>query len=211
MSVAYDLLSYGYVIIMPCILLVILILVNRCRVWFKRTAKELGRLSLDIRLDVESRKHDEAWKRKAFDIEAFKSEMESSISDEVREAVRKEIDFLIGSPTEESMIQKEELPIMQGALLKEPDVEFLPDTKSYGLTYLKKPEVSLNDMGIKRVSVNPDYWHKLNLLTYVDEEPLSVSAIVQNILTEHFEVHKLEITELAEKGRKNMKYGYGRY
>lgn len=90
-------------------------------------------------------------------------------------------------------------------------MEALALEQSYSDKYIKRPDINLNGVGMKRVALSPEHWAKLTSLGFVNETPVSISAIVFNILVEHFSTHGKEIDELVIIGDRNMKYGYGRY
>ncbi|MEZ3591360.1 MAG: hypothetical protein K1V84_10025 [Muribaculaceae bacterium] len=196
----------------------ILVMAYRYQLWLKRSYREIK----GIRSDANSSKEE----LKSSILDYLDKELPEAIKpiirDMVKSCVKEEIDKIFPSP-EISVEPREiegDIPLKAVEVIEAPSVGisideledvFLSPEKAYTAQYLKKPDVSMNEMGIKRVSVSPDFWYKLNLLSFVKEDPVSVSAIVQNILAEHFICNEVEIDKLTEIGRKNMKYGYGRY
>lgn len=208
----------GTIVCLSFTLIFILVRVYRYQLWLKRSYREIE----GIRADANSNK--EEMKSSILDYldKELPEALKPIIRDMIESCVREEIDKIFPSPeisVEPTMVESD-IPLKAvgvvetpsaGMTINEIEEVFLSPEKTYTAQYLKKPAVSMNEMGIKRVSVSPDFWHKLNLLSFVKEDPVSVSAIVQNILAEHFICNEAEIDKLTEIGRKNMKYGYGRY
>lgn len=219
----YYYLFYGSFTLMPILLLLILMTQQRCRVWSKRCARKLD----IIRDEVESVKYsaESAITRYLSDyipdkIHAIVSELvEKHIreSDYPHEVCQEDVEFVPACEGPQTSPLKlfdiNDLPRM------EPDfkdrfgpviMEALALEQSYSDKYIKRPDINLNAMGMKRVALLPEHWAKLTSLGFVNETPVSVSAIVFNILTEHFSTHGKEIDELVIIGNRNKKYGYGR-
>lgn len=209
---------YGTLVCLLFPLVFILVMAYRYQLWLKRSYREIE----GIRSDANSDKEELKSSILNYLDKELPEALKPIIKDMVESCVRKEIDKFFPSPdisVEPTMVKKEMSledvefikPSSVGIGVDELEEAFLSPEKTYAAQYLKKPDVSMNEMGIKRVSISPELWHKLNLLSFVKEEPISVSAIVQNILAEHFVCNDTEINKLTEIGRKNMKYGYGRY
>lgn len=220
----YYYLFYGSFTLMPILLILILLTLQRCRVWSKRCAHKLD----EIRDEVESVKYsaESAITRYLSDyipdkIHALVSEMvEKHIRENEypRELRSEDVEFV--NPNDEPQTSSlkpfdiSDLPPIDpdfedkfGSVI----MEALAFEQSYSDKYIKRPDVNLNGVGMKRVALSPEHWAKLTSLGFVNETPISVSAIVFNILTEHFSTYGKEIDELVIIGDRNKKYGYGRY
>ena len=87
----------------------------------------------------------------------------------------------------------------------------------YSEKYLKRPDITLNNAGVKRISIPPELWYTIQSLAYANAsgsqniEPLSISAVAFNIISDHFISHSEEINFLAERGTEKMLRGYDRY
>lgn len=87
----------------------------------------------------------------------------------------------------------------------------------YSDKYLKRPDICLNNVGVKRISIPPELWHTIHSLAYANAsgsqniEPLSISAVAFNIINDHFNSHSEEINILAERGTEKILRGYDRY
>ena len=88
---------------------------------------------------------------------------------------------------------------------------------NYSDKYLKRPDICLNNIGVKRISIPPELWQTIHSLAYANAsgsqniEPLSISAVAYNIINEHFKTHSDEINILAERGSEKILRGYDRY
>lgn len=220
----YYYLFYGSFTLMPVLLLLILFTLQRCRVWSKRCARKLDA----IRDEVESVKYsaESAITRYLSDyipdkIHALVSEMvEKHIRENEypRELHPEDVEFV--TPSEETQPHDLKPFDISDFPPIDPDfeerfgpviMEALALEQSYSDKYIKRPDINLNGVGMKRVALSPEHWAKLTSLGFVNETPVSISAIVFNILVEHFSTHGKEIDELVIIGDRNMKYGYGRY
>ena len=87
----------------------------------------------------------------------------------------------------------------------------------YSDKFLKRPGISLNNVGVKRISIPPELWYAIQSLAYANAsvsqniEPLSISAVAFNILNDHLNSHSEEINILTERGTEKMLRGYDRY
>jgi len=87
----------------------------------------------------------------------------------------------------------------------------------YSEKFLKRPGISLNNIGVKRISIPPELWDTIQSLAYANAsgsqniEPLSISAVAFNIINDHFNSHSEEINILAERGTEKILRGYDRY
>ena len=205
---------YGTLVCLLFPLVFILVMTYRRQLWVKRTHREIE----GIRFDG-NRKAEEI-KSSIMDYltKNLPEALKLIIRDMVESCVREEIDKFFPSPeisVEPTMVEKEMSP---------EDVEFSPTFESQTVSsetpewedyyvdiFLKKPDVSLNDIGTKRISLSSGQWNILHILCFVKEEPISVSAMVRNIISDHIRSHATEIKKFARIGQNNMKYGYGRY
>lgn len=220
----YYYLFYGSFTLMPILLLLILLTLQRCRAWSKKCARKLDA----IRDEVESVKYSAE--------SAITRYLSDYIPDKIHALVSEMVEKHIRENSYLGEIQKKDVEFVnpnddpQPSSLKPFDISDLPPIdpefedkfgpvimealafeQSYSDKYIKRPDVNLNDVGMKRVALSPEHWSKLTSLGFVNETPVSVSAIVFNILTEHFSTYGKEIDELVIIGDRNMKYGYGRY
>lgn len=220
----YYYLFYGSFTLMPILLLLILLTLQRSRVWSKRCALKLDA----VRDEVESVKHSAESAITRYLSDYIPEKIHSLVSEMVEKHIREnEYPRELHSEDVEFVTPSDE---PHTAPLKTFDISDLPPIdpefedkfgpvimkalafeQSYSDKYIKRPDVNLNGMGMKRVALLPEHWSKLTSLGFVNETPVSVSAIVFNILTEHFSTHGKEIDELVIIGDRNKKYGYGRY
>lgn len=220
----YYYLFYGSFTLMPILLLFIVLTLQRCRVWSKRCARKLDA----VRDEVKSVKYSVESAINRYLSDCIPDKIHSIVSEIVENQIRensffadvKETDVESIPPCEDSQKRPlkafdiNDFPTMDadlGEKCKTTIFEALALEESYSEKYIKRPDINLNGMGMKRVAMSPEHWSKLTSLGYVNETPVSVSAIVFNILTEHFNRNGKEIDELIIIGNRNMKYGYGRY
>lgn len=88
--------------------------------------------------------------------------------------------------------------------------------RSYCACFLSRTGESMNDLGVKRFVMSAYHEECLRLLSYAKLkdgcQPLSVSAIVNNILNDHFNYFRDEMNLLIDRGRENLeKLGNDRY
>ena len=87
----------------------------------------------------------------------------------------------------------------------------------YSDKFLKRPDICLNNIGVKRISIPPELWQTIHSLAYANAsgsqniEPLSISAVAFNIINDHLNSHSEEINILAERGTEKILRGYDRY
>ena len=87
----------------------------------------------------------------------------------------------------------------------------------YSDKFLKRPDICLNNIGVKRISIPPELWQTIHSLAYANAsgsqniEPLSINAVAFNIINDHFNSHSEEINILAERGTEKILRGYDRY
>ena len=224
MDYLYYYLFYGSFTLMPVLLLLILLTLQRYRVWSKRCARKLD----SIRDEVESVKYSAESAITRYLSDHIPDKIYALVSDMVEKHIRENeyprelrsegVEFV--TPSEEPQpnslrpFDLSDLPPI------DPDfedrfgpviMEALALEQSYSDKYMKRPDFNLNGVGMKRVALSPEHWAKLTSLGFVNETPVSVSAIVFNILVEHFSTHSKEIDELVIIGDRNKNYGYGRY
>lgn len=220
----YYYLFYGSFTLMPILLLLILLTLQHSRVWSKRCARKLD----EIRDEVENVKHSAESAITRYLSDFIPDKIHSLVSEMVEKHIREneyprelrseDVEFV--NPNDEPQLNSlkpfdiSDFPPMDadfedkfGPVI----MEALAFEQSYSDKYIKSPDVNLNGIGMKRVALSPEHWSKLTSLGFVNETPVSVSAIVFNILTEHFSTHGKEIDELVIIGDRNKKYGYGRY
>lgn len=219
----YYYLFYGSFTLMPILLLLILITQQRCRVWAKRCARKL-----DIINDtVESVKHSTESAITRYLSDYVPDKIHGHISEIVEKNIRESfsqvdlhpIDTEYNSPYEGPLKSSndsfdiKDFPAMESDLHGKlmPVIEAIAFEESYTDKYINRPSFNLNCIGMKRIALSPEHWTKLVNLGFVKEDPVSVSAIVYNILAEHFSIYGKEIEELVLIGDRNRKYGYGRY
>lgn len=219
----YYYLFYGSFTLMPVLLLLILLTLQRCRVWSKRCARKLDA----IRDEVESVKYSAESAITRYLSDYIPDKIHSLVSDMVEEHLRdnnypqevclNDVEFMLSDEKPQVQSLKpfdiNDFPKMDPELGEKCGAAILEAfafEQSYSAKYIKRPDVNLNAMGMKRVSLSPEHWSKLTSLGFVNETPVSVSAIVFNILVEHFSTHGKEIDELVIIGDRNKKYGYGR-
>ena len=217
-------LLYGSVIVMPILLLLIL-LTLRC--FSQGLHKSLRMLDM-IREEVESVKSSAESAVTRYLTDCIPDKIHAIVSEIVEKQIREcnclgdvlpeDVEFadscevpevnprkpfdINDFPTMDPDFEERFGPVIMGALALE---------QSYSDKYIKRPDFNLNGVGMKRVALSPEHWAKLTSLGFVNEPPVSVSAIVFNILVEHFNTHGKEIDELVIIGDRNKKYGYGRY
>lgn len=220
----YYYLFYGSFTLMPILLLLILLTQQRCRVWAKRCARKLD----IIRDEVESVKYSAESAITRFLSDYIPDKIHAIVSELVEKHIRENDCPQEIRPEDVEFIPACEEP--QTSPLKSFDINDLPKMdpdfedrfgpvimealgleQCYSDKYIKRPDINLNGVGMKRVSLSPEHWAKLTSLGFVNETPVSVSAIVNNILMEHFSTYGKEIDELVIIGDRNKKYGYGRY
>lgn len=220
----YYYLFYGSFTLMPILLLLILLTLQRCRIWSKRCAHKLDAISDE----VESVKYsaESAITRHLSD---YIPEKTHSIVSEIVEKQIRECDCL-GEVRPEDVEFANPCDVPEEHPIKPFDINDLPPIdpefeerfgpvimealaleQSYSDKYIKHPGINLNGVGMKRAALSPEHWAKLTSLGFVNETPVSVSAIVFNILVEHFSTHGKEIDEFVIIGDRNKNYGYGRY
>lgn len=219
----YYYLFYGSFTLMPILLLLILLTKQRCLVWSKRCAGKLDA----IRVEVESVKY------------SLESAITRYLSDCVSDKIHTLVSEMVENHNRENDFQREvrleevasvpaceepqtqplkpfdinDLPKMEpefGEKYGDAILEALAFEESYTDKYITRAAINFNGIGMKRVTLSPGHWSKLMNLGFVREEPVSVSAILYNILEEHFKTYGKEIEPLAIIGNRNMKYGYGR-
>lgn len=220
----YYYLFYGSFTLMPILLLLILLTLQHCRVWSKRCARKLD----IIRDEVESVKYSAESAITRYLSDYIPEKIHSLVSELVEKHIREnsylsdireeDVEFVPTCETPQTRPLKQfdinDLPKMEpgfGEKFGPVIMEALTSERYYTDKYIKRPDINFNGIGMKRVALSPEHWSRLTSLGFVNEPPVSVSAIVFNILTEHFSTHGKEIEELVIIGDRNMKYGYGRY
>lgn len=220
----YFYLLSGSIVLIPILLLLILLNQHRCRAWSKKCAHKLDTLCDE----VESIKYSAEAALTRYLSDYIPEKIHSLVSDMVEKHIREdnspqevclndvEFEFTDEKPQVQSLkpFDINDFPKMDTELGEKcctAIMEALALEHGYSAKYIKRPDVNFNGMGMKRVTLSPEHWSKLTSLGFVNETPVSVSAIVFNILVEHFSTHGKEIEKLVIIGDRNMKYGYGRY
>ena len=220
----YFYLLSGSIVLIPILLLLILLNQQRCRAWSKKCANKLDTLCDE----VESIKYSAEAALTRYLSDYIPEKIHSLVSDMEETQIREKSSLSDIREEDVEVVLTDEKPQVQS--LKPFDINDFPKMDpvlgekcctaimealalehGYSAKYIKRPDVNFNGMGMKRVSLSPEHWSKLTSLGFVNETPVSVSAIVFNILVEHFSTHGKEIEKLVIIGDRNMRYGYGRY
>lgn len=255
----YAYIFYGSLVIMPILLFLIFLVLDRCRVWGKKTAKEVAEVKQQFTygdvnrlLSSISERFTEFNDRIAPD---FQKVLMYEIQQTVKECLNenrgkgyKDIQFLEqadelkpecenqgalpfnlddylvemsnggSKPVGFQDIDEAFNAAFDGGNIEETARKVGNDTiADYSDKYLKRPDISLNNVGVKRISIPPELWHAIHSLAYANAsgsqniEPLSISAVAFNIINEHLKSHSDEINILAERGNEKILRGYDRY
>lgn len=256
----YAYIFYGSLVVMPVLLLLIFLMLDRCRVWGKKTAKEVAEVKQQITygdvnrlLSSISEQFTEFNNRIAPD---FQKVLMCEIQQTVKEFLNgnsekdyKDIQFLEQAvELKPKSVHQEASPFnlddylvemsnnggskpigfqdideafhaaFDGGNIEETAREVgNVQVADYSDKYLKRPDICLNNIGVKRISIPPELWQTIHSLAYANAsgsqniEPLSISAVAYNIINEHFKSHSDEINILAERGSEKILRGYDRY
>lgn len=220
----YAYIFYGSLVVMPVLLLLIFLMLDRCRVWSKRTAKGVAEVKSEVRQTVKQCL-EENYEKSIRDFELLETANESNAQSVKQEAIQLSPDdfFIPPSDSDREVLGIREIEEAVQAAFKEETIEDkVRDLSSehvadYSDKYLKRPDISLNNIGVKRISIPPELWQTIHSLAYANAsgsqniEPLSISAVAYNIINEHFKTHSDEINILAERGSEKILRGYDRY
>lgn len=254
----YAYIFYGSLVIMPILLFLIFLVLDRCRVWSKKTAKDVAEVKKHFTYGDVKRLLSGISDRLADFNDRIAPDFQKVLMCEIQQAVKeclkgnfekdyKDIEFL--EPVDDLQTQSENqepMPFnLDGYLARMSDVESKPigfqdldeavqaafdecnieevrevsndKVADYSDKFLKRPGISLNNIGVKRISIPPELWDTIQSLAYANAsgsqniEPLSISAVAYNIINDHFNSHSEEINILAERGTEKIIRGYDRY
>lgn len=220
----YAYIFYGSLVVMPVLLLLIFLMLDRCRVWSKKTAKGVAEVKSEVRQTVKQCL-EENYEKSIRDFELLETANESKAQSESHEAIQFNPDdfFIPPSNSDRELLEIQEIEAAFEEAFKEESI----DDKVRGISnvqvadysdkYLKRPDICLNNIGVKRISIPPELWQTIHSLAYANAsgsqniEPLSISAVAYNIINEHLKTHSDEINILAERGSEKILRGYDRY
>ncbi len=254
----YAYIFYGSLLIMPILLFLIFLVLDRSRVWSKKTAKDVAEVKKHFTYGEVMRLLSCISERLAdFNDKIapdFQKVLMCDIEQTVKECLKglfekgyKDIELL--EPVDDSKVQcenQEPMPFnLEGYLARMSDGQSKPigfqdldeafqaafdegnieevrevssdNVADYSDKFLKRPDICLNNVGVKRISIPPELWHTIHSLAYANAsgsqniEPLSISAVAFNIINDHFNSHSEEINILAERGTEKILRGYDRY
>lgn len=220
----YAYIFYGSLVVMPVLLLLIFLLLDRCRVWSKKTAKGVAEVKSEVRQTVKQCL-EENYEKSIRDFELLETANESNTQSEKQEAIQFNPDdfFIPPSNSDRELLEIQEIEAAFEDAFKEDSIEDKvrdlsnEQVADYSDKYLKRPDICLNNIGVKRISIPPELWQTIHSLAYANAsgsqniEPLSISAVAYNIINEHFKTHSDEINILAERGSEKILRGYDRY
>lgn len=220
----YAYIFYGSLVIMPVLLLLIFLMLDRCRVWSKKTAKGVADVKSEVQQTVKQCL-EENYEKSIRDFERLETANESNPQSENPEAIQFNPDdfFVPPSDSEREVLGIKEIEAAFREAFKEESIEEKVREVSnnqvadYSDKFLKRPDICLNNIGVKRISIPPELWQTIHSLAYANAsgsqniEPLSISAVAYNIINEHFKSHSDEINILAERGSEKILRGYDRY
>lgn len=220
----YAYIFYGSLVVMPMLLLLIFLMLDRCRVWSKKTAKGVAEVKSEVQQTVKQCL-EKNYEKSIRDFELLETANESNAQSEKQAAIQfSPDDFLIPpSNSERELLEIQEIEAAFEEAFKEESIEDKVrdisnvQVADYSDKYLKRPDICLNNIGVKRISIPPELWQTIHSLAYANAsgsqniEPLSISAVAYNIINEHFKTHSDEINILAERGSEKILRGYDRY
>lgn len=220
----YAYIFYGSLVVMPVLLLLIFLMLDRCRVWSKKTAKGVAEVKSEVQQTVKQCL-EENYEKSIRDFDLLETANESNTQSEKQEAIQFNPDdfFIPPSNSDRELLEIQEIEAAFEEAFKEDSIEDKVRDLSnvqvadYSDKYLKRPDIRLNNIGVKRISIPPELWQTIHSLAYAyasgsqNIEPLSISAVAYNIINEHFKTHSDEINILAERGSEKILRGYDRY
>lgn len=220
----YAYIFYGSLVIMPVLLLLIFLMLDRCRVWSKKTARGVAEVKSEVQQTVKQCL-EENYEKSIRDFDLLETANESNAQSEKQETIQFSPDdfFIPPSNSNRELLEIQEIEAAFEEAFKEESIEDkVRDISSeyvadYSDKYLKRPDICLNNIGVKRISIPPELWQTIHSLAYANAsgsqniEPLSISAVAYNIINEHFKTHSDEINILAERGSEKILRGYDRY
>lgn len=254
----YAYIFYGSLVIMPILLFLIFLVLDRYRVWSKKTAKDVAEIKKHFTYGDVKRLLSGISERLADFNDKIAPDFQKVLMCEIQKAVKeclkgnfekgyKDIEFL--EPVDDLQTQSENHELkpfnLNDYFARMSDVESKPigfqdldeasqvafdggnveevrevsndKVADYSDKFLKRPGICLNNVGVKRISIPPELWHTIHSLAYANAsgsqniEPLSISAVAFNIISDHFNSHSEEINILAERGTEKILRGYDRY
>lgn len=220
----YAYIFYGSLVVMPVLLLLIFLMLDRCRVWSKKTAKGVAEVKSEVQQTVKQCL-EENYEKSIRNYELLETANGSNVQSEKHEAIQFNPDdfFIPPSNSDRELLEIQEIEAAFEEAFKEDSIEDKVRDLSnvqvadYSDKYLKRPDICLNNIGVKRISIPPELWQTIHSLAYANAsgsqniEPLSISAVAYNIINEHFKTHSDEINILAERGSEKILRGYDRY
>lgn len=220
----YAYIFYGSLVVMPVLLLIIFLMLERCRVWSKKTAKGVAEVKSEVRQTVKQCL-EENYEKSAHDLELLETANGSNVQSENNEAIQFNPDdfFIPPSNSDRELLEIQEIEAAFEEAFKEDSIEDKvrdlsnEQVADYSDKYLKRPDICLNNIGVKRISIPLKLWQTIHSLAYANAsgsqniDPLSISAVACNIINEHFKTHSDEINILAERGSEKILRGYDRY
>lgn len=220
----YAYIFYGSLVVMPMLLLLIFLMLDRCRVWSKKTAKGVAEVKSEVQQTVKQCL-EKNYEKSIRDFELLETANESNAQSEKQAAIQFSPDdfFIPPSNSERELLEIQEIEAAFEEAFKEESIEDKVrdisnvQVADYSDKYLKRPDICLNNIGVKRISIPPELWQTIHSLAYANAsgsqniEPLSISAVAYNIINEHFKTHSDEINILAERGSEKILRGYDRY
>lgn len=220
----YAYIFYGSLVVMPVLLLLIFLMLDRCRVWSKKIAKGVAEVKSEVQQTVKQCL-EENYVKSIRDFEPLETANESNAQSENLEAIQFNPDdfFIPPSNSDRKLLEIQEIEAAFEEAFKEESIEEKvrdlsnEQVADYSDKYLKRLDICLNNIGVKRISIPPELWQTIHSLAYANAsgsqyiEPLSISAVAYNIINEHFKTHSDEINILAERGREKILRGYDRY
>lgn len=254
----YAYIFYGSLMIMPILLFLIFLVLDRCRVWSKKTAKDVAEVKKHFTYGDVRRLLSSISDRLADFNDKIAPNFQKVLMCEIQQAVKeclkvnfekdyKDIEFLESVDDLQTQSENQEpMPFnLDGYLARMSDVESRPigfqdldkafqaefdegnieevremgndKVADYSDKFLKHPDICLNNVGVKRISIPPELWQTIHSLAYANAsgsqniEPLSISAVAFNIINDHLNSHSEEINILAERGTEKILRGYDRY
>lgn len=220
----YAYIFYGSLVVMPMLLLLIFLMLDRCRVWSKKTAKGVAEVKSEVQQTVKQCL-EKNYEKSIRDFELLETANESNAQSEKQAAIQFSPDdfFIPPSNSERELLEIQEIEAAFEEAFKEDSIEDKvrdlsnEQVADYSDKYLKRPDICLNNIGVKRISIPLKLWQTIHSLAYANAsgsqniDPLSISAVAYNIINEHFKTHSDEINILAERGSEKILRGYDRY
>lgn len=188
----YAYIFYGSLVVMPMLLLLIFLMLDRCRVWSKKTAKGVAEVKSEVQQTVKQCL-EENYEKSIRDFDLLETANESNTQSEKQEAIQFNPDdfFIPPSNSDRELLEIQEIEAAFEEAFKEDSIEDKVRDLSnvqvadYSDKYLKRPDIRLNNIGVKRISIPPELWQTIHSLAYANAsgsqniEPLSISAVAK--------------------------------